>query len=199
MNKTENKPQEEAKAQDKSQNQPKESFIGTGNGSSLRSSTGTWFECKVRYEKTQEDGSEKMVNEQYVVDALSFTEAEASIIDNMSVYVSGEFKVANINPANYNEIFFSGNDDDDLWFKARLAFITIDEKKDKEKRTYVNYLIQAKCIERAKRYVDEVMGKTMNDYELKSLSETKIFDVFEHDLSKEWKEDEDQGPDTNAE
>lgn len=199
MNKKENKPQEEAKTQDKSQNQPKESFIGTGNGSSLRSRTGTWFECKVRYEKTQEDGSEKMVNELYVVDALSFTEAEASIIDNMSVYVSGEFKVANINPANYNEIFFSGNDDDDLWFKARLAFITIDEKKDKEKRTYVNYLIQAKCIERAKRYVDEVMGKTMNDYELKSLSETKIFDVFEHDLSKEWKEDEDQGPDTNAE
>ena len=199
MNKAENKPQEEAKTQDKSQNQPKESFISRGNGSSLRSRTGTWFECKVRYEKTQEDGSEKMVNEQYVVDALSFTEAEASIIDNMSVYVSGEFKVANINPANYNEIFFSGNDDDDLWFKARLAFITIDEKKDKEKRTYVNYLIQAKCIERAKRYVDEVMGKTMNDYELKSLSETKIFDVFEHDLSKEWKEDEDQGPDTNAE
>lgn len=199
MNKKENKPQQEAKTQDKSQNQPKESFVGTGNGSSLRSRTSTWFECKVRYEKTQEDGSEKLVNEQYVVDALSFTEAEASIIDNMSVYVSGEFRVANINPANYNEIFFSDIDDDDLWFKARLAFITIDEKKDKEKRTYANYLIQAKCIERAKRYVDEVMGKTMNDYELKSLSETKIFDVFEHDLSKEWKEDEDQGPDTNAE
>lgn len=180
MNKKENKPQEEAKTQDKSQNQPKESFVGTGNGSSLRSRTSTWFECKVRYEKTQEDGSEKLVNELYVVDALSFTEAEASIIDNMSVYVSGKFKVANINPANYNEIFFSDIDDDDLWFKARLAFITIDEKKNKEKRTYVNYLIQAKCIERAKRYVDEVMGKTMIDYELKSLSETKILDVFEH-------------------
>lgn len=192
MNKKENKPQEEAKTQDKSQNQPKESFIGTGNGSSLRSRTGTWFECKVRYEKTQEDGSEKMVNELYVVDALSFTEAEASIIDNMSVYVSGEFKVANINPANYNEIFFSGNDDDDLWFKARLAFITIDEKKG-EKRTYVNYLIQAKCIERAKRYVDEVMGKTMNDYELKSLSETKIFDVFEHEPSTDNKQKEKDG------
>ena len=177
MNKTENKPQKEAKKQDKSQNQPKESFIGTGNGSSLRSRTGSWFECKVRYEKTQDDGSEKMVNELYVVDALSFTEAEASIIDNMQVYVSGEFKVANINPTNYNEIFFSDISDDDLWFKARLAFITINEK-DKEKRTYVNYLIQAKCIERAKRYVDEVMGKTMIDYELKSLSETKIFDVF---------------------
>lgn len=193
MNKTENKPQKEAKKQDKSQNQPKESFIGTGNGSSLRSRTSTWFECKVRYEKTQEDGCEKLVNEQYVVDALSFTEAEASIIDNMSVYVSGEFKVVNINPANYNEIFFSGNDDDDLWFKARLAFITIDEKKDKEKRTYVNYLIQAKSIERAKRYVDEVMGRTMTDYELKSLSETNIFDVFEHEPSTDNKQKEKDG------
>lgn len=180
MNKKENKPQEEAKTQDKSQNQPKESFVGTGNGSSLRSRTSTWFECKVRYEKAQEDGSEKLVNELYVVDALSFTEAEASIIDNMQVYVSGEFKVANINPTNYNEIFFSDIDDEDLWFKARLAFITIDEKSNKEKRSYVNYLIQAKCIERAKRYVDEVMGKTMIDYELKSLSETQILDVFEH-------------------
>ncbi len=193
MNKKENKPQQEAKTQDKSQKQPTESFISRGNGFSLRSRTGTWFECKVRYEKTQEDGSEKMVNELYVVDALSFTEAEASIIDNMSVYVSDEFKVANINPANYNEIFFSDVFDDDLWFKARLAFITIDEKKDKEKRTYVNYLIQAKCIERAKRYVDEVMGKTMIDYELKSLSETKIFDVFEHEPSTDNKQKEKDG------
>ena len=170
-----------------------EKIIGIGNCSSLRSRTSTWFECKVRYEKTQEDGSEKLVNELYVVDALSFTEAEASIIDNMAVYVSGELKIANINPANYNEIFFSDIDDDDLWFKARLAFITIDEKKDKEKRTYVNYLIQAKSIERAKRYVDEVMGKTMIDYELKSLSETKIFDVFEHEPSTDNKQNEKDG------
>lgn len=193
MNKKENKPQQEAKTQDKSQNQPKESFVGTGNGSSLRSRTGSWFECKVRYLKTQDDGSEKIVNELYVVDALSFTEAEASIIDNMQVYVSGEFKVANINPTNYNEIFFSDIDDDDLWFKARLAFITIDEKSNKEKRSYVNYLIQAKCIERAKRYIDEVMGKTMIDYELKSLSETKIFDVFEHEPSTDNKQKEKDG------
>jgi hypothetical protein len=173
-------------------NKATEKIIGTGNCLSLRSRTSTWFECKVRYEKTQEDGSDKLVNELYVVDALSFTEAEASIIDNMAVYVSGELKIANINPANYNEIFFSGNDDDDLWFKARLAFITIDDK-NKEKRTYVNYLIQAKSIERAKRYVDEVMGKTIIDYELKSLSETKIFDVFEHEPSTDNKQKEKDG------
>lgn len=173
-------------------NKATEKIIGTGNCQSLRSRTSTWFECKVRYEKTQEDGSDKLVNELYVVDALSFTEAEASIFDNMAVYVYGELKIANINPANYNEIFFSGNDDDDLWFKARLAFITIDNK-NKEKRTYVNYLIQAKSIERAKRYVDEVMGKTIIDYELKSLSETKIFDVFEHEPSTDNKQKEKDG------
>lgn len=173
-------------------NKETEKIIGTGNYQSLRSRTSTWFECKVRYKKTQEDGSDKLVNELYVVDALSFTEAEASIIDNMAVYVSGELKIANINPANYNEIFFSGNDDDDLWFKARLAFITIDDK-NKEKRTYVNYLIQAKSIERAKRYVDEVMGETIIDYELKSLSETKIFDVFEHEPSTDNKQKEKDG------
>ena len=194
MKKTENKPQQqEAKTQDKSQNKPKESFIDTGDGSSLRSRTGSWFECKVRYEKTQNDGSDKMVNELYVVDALSFTEAEASIIDNMQVYVSGEFKVANITPTNYNEIFFSDISDDDLWFKARLAFITIDDKKDKEKRTYVNYLIQAKHIECAKRYIDEVMGKTMIDYELKSLSETKILDVFEYETSTKTEKEKEDG------
>ena len=164
---------------------------------SLRSRTSTWFECKVRYMKTMEDGSEKIVTELYTVDALSFTEAEASIIEEMEPYVSGELKVANINRANYGEIFFSDVDDDDLWFKARLAFITIDEKTEKENRSYYNYLVQAKSIERARRYIDEVMGKTMIDYEVKSLSETKIMDVFEHEAPVK-KEDSDQEPDQKS-
>lgn len=176
----------------------KESFTGVGNGTSLRSRTSTWFECKVRYMKTMEDGSEKVVTELYTVDALSFTEAEASIIEEMAPYVSGELKVANINPANYGEIFFSDIDDDDLWFKARLAFITIDEKTDKERRSYYNYLVQAKSIERARRYVDEVMGRSMIDYEVKSLSETKIMDVFEHKAPVK-KEDSDKKSDDKSE
>lgn len=153
--------------------QPKEA-------SSLRSRTATWFECKVRYMKCMEDGSEKTVIELYIVDALSFTEAEARILEEMAAYVSGELKIANINPAPYSEIFFSNVSDDDLWFKVRLVFITINEKTEKEKRTYQTYLVQSKSSERAMRYVDEIMGKTMIDYELKSLSETNIFDVFEH-------------------
>lgn len=168
---------------EKKQDAPaKEKFTNKGDGKSLRSRTGTWFECKVKYEKTQEDGTEKPVLEAYTVDALSFTEAEARILDEMSVYVSGELKIVNIDPAKYGEIFFSDIDDDDLWFKAKLAFITIDEKTQKEKRSYNNFLVQAKSLERARRYVDTVMGNTMIDYEIKSLIKTKIMDVFEHDL-----------------
>ena len=77
----------------------------------MRSRTSTWFETKVKYQKTMEDGSEKVVSEAYVVDALSFTEAESAIIDEMSVYVSGELKVSGIGKACYGEIFFSDIDD----------------------------------------------------------------------------------------
>lgn len=159
----------------------KETFTPQGNGStSLRSCSSTWFECKVAYDKTMEDGMEKTVNETYTVDALSFTEAEARITDNMNSYVSGEMKVVDISRAKYGEIFFSGMEEDDLWFKVRLAFVTVDEKSQKEKRSYVTYLVQAKSLERARRYVDIAMGATMINYEWKSLSETKIMDVFEH-------------------
>ena len=146
----------------------------------MRIRTGTWFKTKVKYQKTMEDGSEKVVSEAYVVDALSFTEAESAIIDEMSVYVSGELKVSNLGKASYNEIFFSDVDDDDKFYTCKLQFITIDEKSEKKKRSNVTYLVQAKSLARALRYVDEAMGKTMIDYDIVGLNETKVFDVFEH-------------------
>lgn len=146
----------------------------------MRIRTGTWFKTKVKYQKTMEDGSEKVVSEAYVVDALSFTEAESAIIDEMSVYASGELKVSNLGKASYNEIFFSDVDDDDKFYTCKLQFITIDEKSEKERRSNVTYLVQAKSLARALRYVDEVMGKTMIDYDIVGLNETKVFDVFEH-------------------
>lgn len=131
-----------------------------------------------------EDGSEKVVTESYIVEALSCTEAEASIIKEMAIYSHGETKVPSTKKANFNEIFFSDKDDDDKWFSAKLQFITIDEKTDKEKRSNVVYLVQSKSLARALRYIDEVMGKSMLDYDIVSLSETKIIDVFEHDMGK---------------
>ena len=161
----------------------------------MRSRTSTWFETKVKYQKTMEDGSEKVVSEAYVVDALSFTEAESAIIDEMSVYVSGELKVSGIGKAGYGEIFFSDvDDDDDKWYKAKLQFITIDEKSEKEKRSNVTYLVQAKSLARALRYIDEVMGKTMIDYDVVGLNETKLMDVFEHHVPNEKKEEKNDVP-----
>ena len=146
----------------------------------MRSRTSTWFETRVRYDKTMEDGQNKKVIEQYVVDALSFSEAEELITEEMSHYVSGEFDVKAIAPAVYGEIFFSDVDTDDKWFKARLSFITIDEKTEKERRSSVTYLVQAHSVNGTVKHVDEVMKSTMIDYEIATITETKIMDVFEH-------------------
>lgn len=146
----------------------------------MRNRTNIWFETKVRYDKTMEDGRDKKVTEQYVVEALSFSEAERRITEEMSHYVSGEFGVKAIKLAAYSETFFSDIDTDDKWFKAKLAFITLDEKTDKEKRTPVTYLVQAASLDKARAYVKEVMEKTLIDYDVIFISETHFLDVFEH-------------------
>lgn len=149
----------------------------------MRSRTSDWFLTKIRYSKTQEDGTQKNVTETYIVDALTFTEAEFSILEQMKVYISGDYKITKIDPTPFHEIFFSDLDKDDKWWKAKLAFITIDEKTEKEKRSNVIYLVQAATLSGAVRNIDEVMGGTMIDYVITSVSETNYMDVFEHDAS----------------
>lgn len=149
----------------------------------MRTRTTTWFETKIQYEKTMEDGLQKKVKEQYVVDALSFTEAEKRITEEMSSYISGAFDVADIKKASYKEIFFSEEGTADRWYKAKVQFITIDEKTEKEKRTNVYYLVQASTIHNAVKNIDEVMGSTMIDYAIAAVSETTIMDVFEYQKS----------------
>ena len=146
----------------------------------MRSITSNWFECKIRYEKTMEDGLQKKVIESYVVDALSFTEAEQRIMEEMSSYISGEFEVSDIKRAAYKEIFFSDDAAADRWYKTKLQFITIDEKTEKEKRSAVNYLVQAGTLNGALKNIDEVMGGTMIDYVIASVAETTLLDVFVH-------------------
>lgn len=150
----------------------------------MRSRTANWFETKIRYEKMMDDGKQKMVTELYVVDALSFTEAEASIIEEMSSYISGEFKVTGISQSTYGEIFFSDIDTDDRFFKVKLQFITIDEKTEKEKRSNVIYLVQAHTLQQAIKNIEEVMSSTMIDYAIVAVQETQIMDVFEHNAAK---------------
>ncbi len=156
----------------------------------MRSRTANWFECKIRYEKTMDDGLQKKVTEAYVVDALSFSEAEEKIIEEMSSYISGEFTVTDIKKASYGEIFFSDSDTADKWYKAKLQFITLDEKSGKEKRSSVNYLVQGGSFNGAVKSIDEVMGGTMIDYVIASVAETTLMDVFEHKPQTARKEDE---------
>lgn len=146
----------------------------------MRSKTAIWFECKIRYEKTMEDGLLKKVNEVYVIDALSFSEAEERITKEMSSYISGEFEIVDVKIAPYREVFFADDNLADQWFKAKLSFITIDERGDKEKRTSVMYLVNAGNINHAIKNIGEVMSGTMIDYVTTSISATKIFDVFEY-------------------
>ena len=145
----------------------------------MRSRTAIWFECKIAYEKVMEDGFQKKVKDNYVVDALSFTEAETRIMEEMSSYISGEFTIEDIKIASYKEIFFSEEEMADKWYKAKLQFITIDEKTEKEKRTNVYYLVQAGTLPVAVKSIDEVMGGTMIDYVIASVAETQLMDVFE--------------------
>ena len=151
----------------------------------MRSRQSNWFEVGIRYQKTQEDGSEKSVTEKYAIDALSFTEGESAITEEMASYICGEFKVKSMKEASYREVFFSDKDDDDCWYKAKLQFIIIDDKSNKEKRSNVTYLVQAKSMHRAISNIDEVMGKTMIDYEIIGLSKTNVYDVFEHKTKEE--------------
>ena len=146
----------------------------------MRSRTAEWFECKIRYEKMMEDGLQKKVSETYVVDALSFSEAEKCIIEEMSHFISGQFDVIDIKKASYKEIFFVDSDNADKWYKAKLQFITIDEKSGKEKRSTVTYLVQGGSLQSALKNVDAVMGTTMSDYVVASLAETQIMDVYEY-------------------
>lgn len=138
----------------------------------------TWFLCKIRYEKTVEDGSNKKVTEPYLVDALSFTEAEARIIEEMAPFITGEFTVVDISRAHYSEIFTSEEDSADKWHAGRLSFSTLDEKSGKEKKTYTNVLIQAADIRDAMKKLDEGMRGTMADYSSILLKETAIMDVY---------------------
>ena len=148
----------------------------------MRTKTSNWFEVKMRYDKVHEDGYEKKVTESYVVEALSFGEAEKTAMEFLGSYVSGEIQVVNINPMKFQEVFFNEQESCDRYYKAILQFITIDEKTEREKHTQVYYLVQASSFDNCKDTIRMIMDGTMIDYQIASVSETKVIDVIEHEL-----------------
>ena len=137
--------------------------------------TGNWFECKVRYEKTQEDGMPKKVTETYVVDGINFGDAFNLMCENtIKEICSEEFEIVGMNMARYKDIV-TVNSISEKFFRVKINVITIDEKTDKQKKTPMFLLVRADNINEARKAVDdEYMKGTMVDYEISSVVETKI-------------------------
>jgi hypothetical protein len=138
-----------------------------------------WFECKIKYEKTAEEGKIVKVNEAYLVDALTFSEAEERINKEMEPFISGEFSVANIRRARINEMFF--NENGDKWYRCKVFFISLDEEKGVEKRIAATMMVQANDVKEAWDGLHEGMKGSMADYSVAAITETTIMDVYKYD------------------
>lgn len=134
-----------------------------------------------------ENGLVKKVSEPYLVDAISFTEAEKRFIEEIRPFMTGEFEVSDIKRVNYSEVFYNDAESADRWFKCKLSFITLDEKSGAEKRTNSYALVQAADLREAIKHLDEQMKGTIMDYQIAADTETMIMDVYPYDPGLEVK------------
>ena len=118
------------------------------------------------------------MTELYIVDALSFSEAERRVTDGMTPYLGGEFDVVSEKITNYSEVVSTDDPEADKWYRVKINFVAMDERTCKEKKTAVYYLIQARDIDDARRHTDAFMRGCVADWECEAIQETKIMDVF---------------------
>ncbi|WP_301196579.1 MULTISPECIES: DUF4494 domain-containing protein [Muribaculaceae] len=139
-----------------------------------------WIEVKVRYEKTTDTGKAVKVTDPYLVDALSCTEAEARVVEEIRLFCN-DFNVLSVNKTKISEIFW--DETGDKFYKVKVNFITIDEKTAVEKKTASYILVQASTFADALENFNKGMRGTMADYEIEAISETKIVDVYKYQAS----------------
>ena len=144
----------------------------------MKQISGTWFEVKVRYEQTQEDGTEKMVTETYVYKAADFGEAYDKAIKNMSTFISGDFGITAMKIAQYGEVVMQDDRTEEKYYRVKVNLIILDEKTQKEKKTACYYLVNADSVEKARKYTDAALSDTMMDYVIEAVQEAKIIDVI---------------------
>ncbi|WP_455107817.1 DUF4494 domain-containing protein [Porphyromonas sp.] len=141
-----------------------------------------WFECKVSYERQADSMGMKKVSESYLVDALSFTEAEERIIKEVSPFVSvGELDVVNIRRARIAELFLNEEPEDDRYYRAKVNFITIDEKSGSEKKTAATMIVKSDSLPNAVTELKAQLDGQMASYEIASISDTQILDVYRYE------------------
>ena len=143
----------------------------------MKQISGTWFECKVRYEQTQEDGLEKMVTETYVYKAADFGDAYDKAVKDMSTFISGEFSITAMKIAQYVEVVMQDDRTEEKFYRVKVNFIVLDEKTNKEKKVAQYYLVNADSVEKARKYTDTALSQTMADFIIVSVQETMIIDV----------------------
>ena len=139
---------------------------------------GTWFEVKVRYEQTQEDGMNKMVTETYVYKAEDFGEAYDKATKDMSTSISGEFEITAMKIAQYKEIITQDERTEEKYYRVKVNLIILDEKTQKEKKIACYYLVNADSVEKARKYTDTALSDTTMDYVIEAVQEAKIIDVI---------------------
>ena len=143
----------------------------------MKQISGTWFEVKVRYKQTQEDGTEKMVTETYVYKAADFGEAFDKAVKHMSTYTRGEFGITAMKIAQYGEIVMQDDRTEEKYYRVKVIFITLDEKTNKEKKTACHYLVNADSVEKARKYADTILSDSMVDFVIEAVQEAKICDI----------------------
>ncbi len=143
----------------------------------------TWYECKVKYRKTHESGEQKVTTDTYLLDAVSYTEAETRITEEMKNFTEEDFRIMNIKVANFSEVHPFENSD--RWFKSKVSLIALDEESGKEKKTNIYLLVQANDIKEAFENTTHTMAETMGDYTIPSITESPIVDVFPYFTGEE--------------
>lgn len=141
-----------------------------------------WIEVKVRYDKMTETGKSVKVTDPYLVDALSCTEAEARVVEEITPFVN-DFNVLSVNKTKISEIFW--DETGDKFYKVKVNFITIDEKTAVEKKSASYILVQASSFAEAFSNFNKGMKGSMADYEIEAITETKIVDVYKYQVPDE--------------
>lgn len=140
--------------------------------------TANWFEAKVKYIKINEYGREKKVNEAYLLDAMSYTEAESRITHEMESVIKGDYYISSLKKSNITELVPSEDKNDDRWYKAKVNIIDADEVSGKGKSTAQYYLVAAADTDRALENLKKNLSTFVVPYEIANISDTKFIDVF---------------------
>lgn len=140
--------------------------------------TANWFEVKVKYTKVDEDGKEKKVSELYLLDSMSFTEAEARIIEELKEMIQGDFCIEAIKKSNITELVDSNDDNDDKWFKAKVAIIDADSISGREKRSNQYFLVAGSDVDKSLENLQKALSTYVVPFEIVQVGDSNIMDVF---------------------